>query len=105
MLSWERLGKGAFSLQVCTAWQDRTGGSRPNNPQLGTPRQLDTEALVCTCVPIRGGSESQWDYLRVLKGTSKSFTLSHWPRGGGGWAQSPGAFHREARGSESGVVG
>ena len=69
------------------------------SPLAGYPRQLDTEALVCTCACKRGGSESQWDYLRVLKGTSKSFTLSHWPRVEEGWAGSPLELSTERQGA------
>lgn len=50
MLSWEGLGKGVF-FQVCTATGEQVdlGPVNPIYPVAGYPRQLDTEALVCTC--------------------------------------------------------
>ena len=80
----------------------RTGGSRPCQPHL--PRSWVPETAghrgpglhVC---PLEGGSESQWDYLRVLNGTSKSFTPSHWPRVEKGWAGRPLELSTERQGA------
>lgn len=53
MLSWERLGKGIFLASMYGLVPEQVDlGSV--NPLAGYPRQLDTEALVCTCAYKRG---------------------------------------------------
>lgn len=77
----------------------RTGGSRPCQPLSWVPETAGHRGPGLHMCLLEGSSESQWDYLRVLNGTSKSFTLSHWPRVEKAWAGSPLELSTERQGA------